>query len=635
MAITKLDETPKVPPAAAPTPQAKHFNQSTGQTPGPARTDKGTIGSLRNSPVSRSGISEMAHQFATRLRKRIEEFQGQDRDMYTVQLLDNKTSRTHYSLVLITKAAQKGSEVYAATYGYLIESSASKLPPRNFNWQNQQYSLQTCPSDAVDGDLISRINEHLTTNFLPTDAKISVVQVQVLPNEFVLNDDSTQVIERFLFNATQALSTELVKGGVVQEQPASAKLIANGGQPIVGRDNDPPPLFDSVGLPIRSDFAISLRQSTETNQNVWRPNDVAQPDLTRLEGYMDLDYRDPRLGQQGFVNGYPDPNAHLKIYTPRFVITRLDVLTEIITPELVLLALSTAAFVGLNNMWLEAFRPRKSNDDINLRDITAIGLETPLTGQLERLPAPGLSDLPKFYQMLLLGMTSDIRFSLDIDEAGDQTWLLSDFYRASHGDAGGVQNIIAAANRLTNGIFGTRWSTNNRIAIDENNRIALGYWNDDAGQKRDLRELDYVAMLNLTADRDITRLHDWNATFNAQTGEPLEVRLERRERIARELIASYTLKGWARRIVLAPEFIITLANSIAEAGLVPNQTNHFNFSDLTGQTLRSNPALAGTEVNFNAAGLSYFTSNRIGGTNFNGMGNATFGQAAPFFGFGQ
>lgn len=611
-------------------PQARTYGGAA-----PAGDQKVSLDNIRRTAFARGGIGETTHVVASRIKKRIEEAGGSEADMYSVQILDNERSRSYFSVVLVTKAVRAEGRPVVATFGLLIESSAKKLPPRLFTIGNQQHSLQTAPSDAVDDDLFELITSHLKNEF-GNDAAVAVVGVQVLPTEFSMGDDAnSNALDALLFNATQALSTEMVKGGIIDERPADARLIARNGQAVIGRDTDPPPLYDAAGLPIRSDLSISLRQVTDQNQSVWKPNAVSQPDLTRLEGYIDLDYHEPQLqANNPYGQGGINPLEATRRYIPRFVITRMDVLTKAITPEMVLLALSTAAFAGYNNAWLEAFRPRPSKDDVNLRDISAIGYEVNLTGadEPERLPLPGASDMGKFYQMLSMAIKPDLLLSIDIDEAGEQSWMLQDLYAAARGNVNGIQNLITAADRLTDGVFSQQWDPKERIAVDEDNRIALGYWVDKRGEKRDLRELDYVAMLNLVGAKEIGRLHDRSATFYNNTGEPQELRLERRERIDREVLPTYTLKGWARRIVINPQFVVTLANALAVAGLVPRPSD--SITDLTGQTVRGNYTTASMAMNFNNAGINFFSAGRSGLSGVSGLGAASMGHYGGFRGFG-
>jgi len=633
MAINKTEEQTSKPQS----PQAKQFvNPNPASKTNTPFNSHASLRSLRQSPISRGGVSEIASQIVTRFRKRFEDFVDNDKEYYRVHLLDNKTSQCYYSTVLICKAFQTPTAKYAVAYGILIEASAPRLQPRNFNYNGQQYSLQTAPSDAIDEHLSARIKEQLS-NAYGNETIIALAGIQVLPTEFTLGDENSSSVDQLLFNAIQAVSNEPVKYGVVTEMPAAASLILQDGQPVIGKDPSPPVLVDIAGMPIRSDFNIRLGQKAKDSQNVWNPNEIARPDLTLLHGYVDLVYRDLPQSMPGQQMHYPQGlNPEFNKFIPRMVVTKLDVLTEVINSELILLALSTASFIKYNENWLEAFHPRASHDDINLRDITAIGFDTPLMGQPMRLDVQGMSDIPALNCMLLRAIAPDLLISIDYDEASEQSWMLSDFYHAAVGpkpaDPVAVSNIVNAADRLTDGRFTKRWDGSQPIAYDENNRIALGYWVGNNGEKRDIRELDYLAMLNLLGDRDHSRVKDWDDTFNSSTGIPLDVRLERRERIAREVLPTYTLKGWARRLVINAKFLEDLTLSLADAGLVPMLESV--IADLTGRTMRGNPALLGLAMQSNPANAGFYSAGRTQ-SQFTGIGAFNYNQNSAFRGFGQ
>lgn len=364
-------------------------------------------------------------------------------------------------------------------------------------------------------------------------------------------------------------------------------------------------------------------------QNAWSPNATTQRDLTRLDGYVDLDFHMPQPNPQQQMYGmYGQPQPQTQRYLPRLVITRMESAAIASTPELDLLALSTAMHLGLNNQWMQLFQPRWNKTgkkgEVDLRDVSALGFETQLTPDAApgRLPLPGASDMPKFYQMLALAIHPNLMYSMDVEEAGDLTWLHSDLYRAALGDQESTRNIITAADRLTDGIFSQGWD-GSAVAIDEDNRIALGYWTDSKGQLRDIRDLDYLAMLNLVGEKDITILHDWSDTFYNRN-IPLEIRLERRDRIQREILGGYTLKGYARRIVLTQKFLVHLAQSIERAGLVAQSSAP--MVDMTGQTIRGNYFTANQAFNVNNAGIGMFSGGPTGYGNYRGLGAAAMGR---------
>jgi len=226
--------------------------------------------------------------------------------------------------------------------------------------------------------------------------------------------------------------------------------------------------------------------------------------------------------------------------------------------------------------------------------------------------------------MLAAAISPNLMYSIDIDEAGDNTWLTRDLYLAAHNDPEAKKRIVTAFNNLTDGKFSAFWDGTQPMAIDENNRVPLGYWTPSTGVKADIRQLDYLAMLNIVGEGDMKILHEWSATF-WDVNVPMEVRLERRDRIQRELLAGYVLRGHARRLVLTSALLGAIVKSLEAAGLLLQSND--TLIDLTGQTVRGNYTTVNQALDFNAIGG--------GGLFASGMGPAQqFRGAVSGVGFG-
>ena len=124
-----------------------------------------------------------------------------------------------------------------------------------------------------------------------------------------------------------------------------------------------------------------------------------------------------------------------------------------------------------------------------------------------------------------------------------------------------------AANRLTLGRFEKHFPFDAPVCFDDADRIHLGYYTNSDGHLRDLRELDYLAILNLAGKDDPTLVEKWERT-HLDRNIPLAVRLhERKTIIDRLLSGSVVVKGFARRVTFSEQFIKALSDSIEEAGL--------------------------------------------------------------------
>lgn len=621
-------------------PQAAASNRD--NTPPPASSSAGSttttqtnksyhtmdISQILRRDVSRSGLSGATSLYQEAFKKLLEKLPDTVKQHYQIFVMEGLG--THFSSVLICKSFTQGGVPVSAVYTYQIESSAQKLPPRQVQHAGQTFSLPTAPGDAIDNTLWEKTEQFLR-NTLGQNARIFNAGAQPIYAE-TLPTDELKIAWLFRL-AVDATSTTMVQQGIIEERPLDVKLLIAGGQPVTGVDQNPAPLFDTQGMPIRSDFRIVTRKAGEQqNAAVWNPNNSNNKDLVATDVYIDLDYSpvqqanpygQPAAPQFGF-----QPQAQWR-YVPRAVITNIESLTDASTPELLGLGLGQAIVLSRRNFWMQAFAPRwptgKGKGEANLRDATAIGFEVNLTGAEKptRLPHPSQQEIQAYYAMLAQAISPNLLYSIDIDEAGDNTWLIRDLYLAAHNDPEAKQRIVTAFNNLTDGKFASFWDGTQPMVIDENNRVPLGYWNPASGVRADIRQLDYVAMLNVVGESDMKLLHEWSATF-WDMNTPMEIRLERRDRISRELLPGYTLRGHARRMVLGERFLGAIVKSLEAAGLLLQSND--TLVDLTGQTVRGNFTTVNQALDFNALNAGLFASGMGPAQQFRGaVGNVGFG----------
>src|SRR5690606_27028199 len=105
------------------------------------------------------------------------------------------------------------------------------------------------------------------------------------------------------------------------------------------------------------------------------------------------------------------------------------------------------------------------------------------------------------------------------------------------------------------------------VAVPEYNRIHLGYYTNADGEMRDIRDIDYLALLNMIGGKDIRTVEEVMDTFD-RTDIPVEIRLDRRYRILKEVLGdSMVIKGYATRITFDAKFIEALIAACESAGI--------------------------------------------------------------------
>ena len=102
--------------------------------------------------------------------------------------------------------------------------------------------------------------------------------------------------------------------------------------------------------------------------------------------------------------------------------------------------------------------------------------------------------------------------------------------------------------------------------MDDNYRVNNGYYTDNNGVPRDIRDVDFLAMLNIFGASNILEARDWS---NYQSSPDQDIHM--RTALSREKIKSMTVspvfEGYSRRVTLDNNFLFALAQGIADAGV--------------------------------------------------------------------
>ncbi len=605
--------------------QAQQAQQSRAAQQGPqvrrARSSIMDINTRTRTPMTRASTSETVLGFQKALTKSFDAgITPQMREQFQLHVMDSHSALIALSTLIATYVERDSSgQVHVAVYSMVVEASGGKLPSRYINIGNTPVEIEQVPGDTVNKELWDKTILFLRDVFGP-QAQYHNAGAMVLPSELQPEDEIH--IRNVSYMVTQALFTVMEHEVTGTMEPISVSMVDNGANVSASLDYNPADIENAVGLPLRSNLAVTMRASLSNGAQTSLHEQVL--DLTRVDGYIDLIYVKPSAPAWG----QPQQTQH---YYPRYVITRLDSQVNLITLELQLLALSSAVLVGRNMAWSSVFLPRYNVGEKDLRDIGAIGYEVNLTGDPNAQPAriPTKSESfgrRELYNLITAAIVDSVVYSLDVEETGPLAWITQTFIAAANGDQLAYQAIVEAANNLTDGHFGRMWN-NGAIAQDDYNRIHLGYYIDHSGKRCDLRDLDYLAMLNLFGDRDMQAFHEWAATFE-DANIPLEIRLEKRMKIMRALLPDLRLKGYARRITFTADFIATLEAAIQAAGLVvrPNNVQIIEGPSVHRGTFNAQQFAVSPQV---GAGLfNYQAPNQFGG--FRG------GLNQPFFGrYGQ
>ena len=528
-------------------------------------------------PMPKSSVGETVVAYLNTL-KEIAVESGLEDAGFKLLVLDGQSNLLALSAILIVMSADVESKPYAVVHTLIVEGSGARLLPREITVNNQRVEQIVVASDVYDQTYWKAIQQALVKD---SGMNLTIVEAgsSVIPTELEALDKAH--LRRIVQNATGACFTTLnmqLSGALETAFNVGPEWITARDQLVARVDYSPVQAETMSGLPRRGDITVELQGQIQ-QQTVGQLEQSRA--LARVTGYVDLVYSPPsQQQQQQQMFGYPVqqgpvPTQH---YYPRAVLTGISTELDATTMETQLLALSTFALLNRHNGWVGGFTAMPYNaSGVDMRDLGAVGYEINLSNDPNaaraRIDTKAESFTPgNMQQLVAMAMHPKLIYSFDVEESGDESWINLAFIAAAAGAQDATAMIVEAADRLTLNCFSKVYK-GGPIAVSDQNRIHTGYYMHPDGSRRDIRDLDYLAMLNLLGADDMKSVVEFADTFDNHS-IPLEVRLEKRARIIRHALGdSVHFKGFAYRITFNPNFIEAVAEACAMAGLVIRPQN--------------------------------------------------------------
>jgi hypothetical protein len=502
-----------------------------------------------------------------------------------VTLIDNKS---HAFLALSAVVINLTDSVSKTTMSYalLIEGSR-KLNPIRLEHVMPPVELDRPAADCYDDQTVSIVIDYLKSQY--PGHKINLIGSNVVPTSLSsrpnLNEDSDLAL--MVFHAINANLVKLDRALGGNEFALSVVDIVGDSNVQVEAKIDVSPVtrYNASGDPLRSDCVVEIGVANRSNNSSAKFS--SETGITEAVAYVDLSYIDPEKLPRAHQNQMPDQR-----YRARVVITSLDSpKLAAVTPETFALALSSITTLDRDNSWMRLMMPNfgKTNG-IDKRAIGAIGYECAhLTD--DGLPAfidvsgesvnatPGvLADL------LRTAVLPGLIYSMDITACSELGWLHGALLAAAKGHPEAQADLHKAFDTLTAGNFSRNIDRDKPIVFNEQTLIPMGYYFDENDQKRDLRDFDHLAMLNIYGPKgDISVVETFDGCLDDQE-VPVLIRLNTYIDLLKKTIGkSVTVTGWAWRVTFNNEALSALNNALAACGFNARSNNLGTFVSGTGR----------------------------------------------------
>mgnify|MGYP000474612887 CR=1 FL=1 len=559
------------------------------------------LNSIFSNPMSRSTAGEVTGELTQVFRKILSNERNSVLEKVTIEPMDGDS----HSLALSVIVIQFPFEENVACYSFIVEGSGDGLADRVPNIGGQQVNIKTVAGDVYDDNMWEQVHMYLRSKYGSNRNYIDV-GANVIPRGTTAENEKE--IRNLLYFGITACATTLQTVAGDGSNKISVSDINTGDVLAAQLRYKPGDTQTAAGQTVRSDLSIALRGIMQTGEAVSAKQTIP---LTTVDGFMDLTYV-PRQQQQ---MAYGQPVDHRQ-YVPRFVMTSVASGLSINTLELALLGLSTSLLTAQHHAWVKCFKPVYGANKNDIHDIGALGFEVDFAnnGEFGRIATKSDSfGDQSLFELVQRSMYNEVLFSWDIVESGDLSWLHETFLAAAVGNPKAINAVFSAADTLTNGAFSRNYDGAPPL-MSEVTRVHLGTYLDENNTPRDIRDLDYLAMLNIYGDKDLSLVEAFGNTYD-QVDRPQELRLAERAKIIEATLGdTTTITGYARRVTFNPKFIEALAAACAEAGLKIRPEGIYG-NDMGA--IRGNTSAVGMGISQNAGGAVF---QQGGGNNWGGSG---------------
>jgi hypothetical protein len=534
-------------------------------------------------PIEANIGGEALTKFTEKWKLLVKEKVSANFDIRLIPLDNNNVDEVRFSCLIVAMTLPRSAGKLVAFHTLILEATSAPIESLYETAGNRQIEIFRPADAAYDVDLIRLVKASVQREY--PNHRLVNAEATVVPKRFVI-DDAT-AFHNLATSVLYACSNEIkVNSAEFKGNDVNLGLIAGGVQLNVKQEFTKQQREDATGQPIRADVVVAMTNQVEgADSNKNRQINSANKSrlFSEIAGFVDLVYApvvEQSASPYGFLPQQNNPQALIR-YAARLV------LTEIFTGKFTtlasqLLAIASSATLRDNNAWFSAFFNRGGS---NLHDIGNVGYEVALdpTKPAGYIDTKGANWGPGDLGLLLTAVVRPgLIVSLDAPDAGPSTWSTNVFAGAANGHAPSVQLIVDAADRLTNGAFRSIFPANAPVFSQLLDRVHNGYYSGENGEIRDIRDIDYLAVLGATATTRPETIKEFSNTF-MQKNVPLKERLYDRKNIITQLVPSAVITGMSTRVTFSEQFIQALVTACSAAGLRHTVKNQFSATDFNQQ----------------------------------------------------
>lgn len=537
-------------------------------------------------PLSRTDSSESLNQAKKKFDELFESKKSGSRGIFAIEnydliAVDGQEQGLGLSSIVFSMLLETPQGVACVYHTMIVEGSGvcgpynTVLPTIQVDQGNRRFEVPQTPGELVNEYFTDRIAQIVKIFYGRDEIDLVPASTSVLPNESDLDNPSTvNALATCAVNAVATVASETFDLQV----PFSLSAFSDAASVEVNVDTRGREVLSSSGSPIRSDIRVDV---TGTMAN---DNGTTRTALTSLSSYLTLKFNPSEVRR----NSRSRRGEEDRPYQAVLEVTAPDVTYNAITTELMLLSLASVNVLRVNDSWRQALLP---NINYPERQIGALALSDPKDPvNLDLLAATVNED--DVYRLIDDFVRDDLAVVIQVPTCDEMSWLNGVLLASAAGDDGATAFLIKALDNLTEDNFSHEFDYDTPRDAGQNmfklmeSRIPLGYFIDRDKERRDLRTIDELYLLNLpgvSEDEAFELSLNWQDLVT-QENIPVEQRSEEMLQIIEQCVGvnNVHLKGWANQVIVQPAFLDAIAAAFDATGVRLDRTS----SDSTGARRR-------------------------------------------------